>query len=78
MVLQQAALERQLKKEIRRRVRAENENQKNRDDMRTIQGNFRLSTFLTRARTESVNSPTPFLKHFLDELFLLSVISQIT
>jgi len=37
MELQQAALERQLKKEIRRRVRAENENQKNRDDMRTIQ-----------------------------------------
>ena len=38
MDLQQSALERQLKKEIRRRVRAENENQKNKDDIRLIQG----------------------------------------
>jgi len=37
MDLQQSALERQLKKEIRRRVRAENENQKNKDDIRLIQ-----------------------------------------
>lgn len=37
MDLQQAALERQLKKEIRRRVRAENESQRNKDDIRLIQ-----------------------------------------
>jgi len=37
MDLQQAALERQLKKEIRRRVKAENQNQKHKDDIRLIQ-----------------------------------------
>ena len=32
--------ERQLKKEIRRRVKAENQNQKHKDDIRLIQGNI--------------------------------------
>ena len=36
---------------------------------------FSFNYCLTRARAESVNPPTLFLKHFLDELFLLSVIS---